>query len=210
MGIFLTFGAPLQFGLQVSDDVDLVLVADCNYDGSDHLKLARPGLEKGVATFVDKPFACSSAEAREMVRLAKEHNAPLFSCSSLRYAESVAQFPERREQTGAILGCDIYCPASTHPRNPGLFHYGIHGVEPLYTLMGPGCESVTRVHADGADVFDLVDTKARYLRLQITGPQVTDAFDGIGMGENPPKELRTWPGSVKNACACRMTPGLNR
>ena len=39
-----------------------------------------------------------------MVRLAKEHDAPLFSSSSLRYAESVAQFPERREQTGAILG----------------------------------------------------------------------------------------------------------
>ena len=42
---------------QVSDDVDLVFIADCNYDGSDHLELARPGLEKGVSTFIDKPLA---------------------------------------------------------------------------------------------------------------------------------------------------------
>ena len=36
---------------QCSDDVDLVFVADCNFDGSDHLELATPGLEKGVPTF---------------------------------------------------------------------------------------------------------------------------------------------------------------
>ena len=29
---------------EVSDDVDLVFVADCNDDGSDHLELATPGL----------------------------------------------------------------------------------------------------------------------------------------------------------------------
>ena len=29
---------------------------------------------------------------------------------------------------------------------------GIHGVEPLFTIMGPGCEAVTRVHTKGADV----------------------------------------------------------
>ena len=49
---------------QVSDHVDLVFIADCNGDGSDHLKLATPGLEKGVATFIDKPFAHCSADLR--------------------------------------------------------------------------------------------------------------------------------------------------
>jgi predicted dehydrogenase len=130
--------------------IDAVLIE--SVDGSVHLERARPFLEAGIPTFVDKPFACSSTDAREMARLAKEHRVPLFSSSSLRYAEPVAQFPERREETGAILGCDIYCPASTHPRNPGLFHYGIHGVEPLYTLMGPGCESVWCVFDEKQEV----------------------------------------------------------
>ena len=55
---------------QVSGEVDLVFIADCNGDGSDHLQLARPGLEKGVATFVDKPMARTLADARELVELA--------------------------------------------------------------------------------------------------------------------------------------------
>ena len=37
---------------------------------------------------------------------------------------------------------------STRPRgctiNPGLLHYGVHGVEMLYALMGPGCREVSR------------------------------------------------------------------
>src|SRR5207248_3224109 len=45
-----------------------------------------------------------------------------------------------------------YGPASLHERNPGLFHYGIHAVEILYTLMGPGCQRVTCMHEKDVDV----------------------------------------------------------
>lgn len=121
-------------------------------DGSVHLERARPFLEVGLPTFVDKPFTCSVADARELIDLAERHNAPLFSTSSLRYAADVTEFVAAAEQNGATLGCDVYCPASTHPRNPGLYHYGIHGVETLFAVMGTGCETVWCVSEEGTDV----------------------------------------------------------
>jgi len=71
------FGRPIVCDSfeDVSDDVDLVFVADCNFDGADHLKLATPGLTKGVATFVDKPFADSVPAAREILKLGRRGGA---------------------------------------------------------------------------------------------------------------------------------------
>jgi len=129
--------------------IDGVLIE--SVDGSVHLERARPFLEAGLPTFVDKPFTCSVKDAREMIALAAAKKAPLFSASSLRYAPELVALKNSENETGRILGCDAFCPASLHPRNPGLFHYGIHGVETLFAVMGPGCESVSCATTDGAD-----------------------------------------------------------
>lgn len=130
--------------------IDAVLIE--SVDGTVHLERARPFLEAGVPTFIDKPFACSLADARELARLAAAKETPLFSSSSLRYAPEVVSLAERRRETGAILGLEVYTPGSTNARNPDLFNYGVHGVEPLYALMGRGCEVVSCLSEEGADV----------------------------------------------------------
>lgn len=121
-------------------------------DGSAHLERARPFLEAGIPTFIDKPFACSISDANELARLAEKHKAPLFSSSSLRYALEVTALKEKESETGKVVGAEAYSPASTHPRNPGLFHYGIHAVETLYAVMGPGCEKLWCMSTEGTDV----------------------------------------------------------
>jgi hypothetical protein len=120
-------------------------------DGSVHLDRARPFLEAGIPCWVDKPFACSLADARKMVELAEKKKLPIFSSSSLRYAPEVVEFLTTTPKAD-ILGVVAYGPASEHERNPGLFHYGIHAVEMLYTLMGPGCNRVTCTHEKEVDV----------------------------------------------------------
>jgi len=85
---------------EVSDGVDLVLIADCNYDGSDHLKLAAPGLRKGVATFIDKPFAFDLKDARAIIALARENSAPLYSSSILSTLPHAARFRSRIPEIG--------------------------------------------------------------------------------------------------------------
>ncbi len=119
--------------------------------GDAHLERARPFLEAGVPCFVDKPFACSVADARKMVELARKNKAAVFSSSSLRYAPELVQFLEEKKQ-GKVVGAVAYGPAPLDEGNPGLFHYGIHAVEVLYTVMGPGCQRVTCVHEKDADV----------------------------------------------------------
>jgi hypothetical protein len=55
-------------------------------------------------------------------------------------------------KVGKILGCLAYSPCYLEPHHPDLFWYGVHGVEGLYTLMGTGCKTVSRSHAEDADV----------------------------------------------------------
>ena len=129
--------------------VDAVLLE--SVDGRPHLAQARPVFKAKKRVFIDKPFAASYADAREIVRLSRESNTPFFSSSSLRYANDVVALKSKPE-LGGILGALAFSPSPTEPHHPDLFWYGIHGVETLYTLMGPGCESVSRTNSAGADV----------------------------------------------------------
>ncbi len=129
--------------------VDAVLLE--SVDGRPHLAQVRPVFKARKRVFIDKPFAASYADAREIVRLAKETGTPFFSSSSLRYANDVVAL-KNNDKLGGILGALAFSPSPTEPHHPDLFWYGIHGVETLYTLMGAGCESVTRVNTTGADV----------------------------------------------------------
>ncbi|MFO0959050.1 MAG: Gfo/Idh/MocA family oxidoreductase [Isosphaeraceae bacterium] len=133
-----------KYGVEILDDpsdllgkIDAVLIE--SVDGGVHVERALPFLEREIPTYVDKPFACSLADARRLMDLAMKRHVPLMSCSSLRYA------PELATAKGTeIHGAMTYGPATLHPtRNPGLFHYGIHPVEMLYTLMGRGCKQLT-------------------------------------------------------------------
>jgi virulence factor len=128
---------------------DVVLIEAV--DGSVHYERAKPFLEAGVPCFVDKPFTCSVADARKLVDLAAKKKLPLFSSSSLRFAPELVAYTTELTH-GKVLGAVAWGPASQHERNPGLFHYGIHAVEVLYTLMGPGCESVTCTSDRSVDV----------------------------------------------------------
>jgi hypothetical protein len=76
---------------------------------------------------------------------------PVFSSSSLRFSSGIRGMTSD-ERVGKVLGCEARSPCSLESHHPDLFWYGIHGVETLYTIMGAGCERVTRVSTEGTDV----------------------------------------------------------
>ncbi|OWK47474.1 Gfo/Idh/MocA family protein [Fimbriiglobus ruber] len=144
------FGVPLVDKPEdMLGKVDAMLIEAV--DGSVHWERAKPFLEAGVPCYVDKPFACSLDDARKLVDLSAKKKLPMFSSSSLRFAPEVVDYAADAKH-GKLEGCVVYGPASLHERNPGLFHYGIHAAEILYTLMGPGCVRVTCTHEVGTDV----------------------------------------------------------
>ena len=145
-----------KLGVEIVDNLDeLVGQVDAilleTNDGRPHLEQIIPALKAGLPVFVDKPIAGSVTDAVAMFELGRHFKAPLFCSSSLRFSEGPQAL--RAGSIGKILGCSTYSPCSLEKTHPDLFWYGIHGVEMLFTVMGTGCESVTR--ASSAD-FELV------------------------------------------------------
>lgn len=134
---------------ELCQKVDGVLLE--SVDGRPHLAQAKPVIAAGKPLFVDKPVAANLEEVIEIFRLAKEKNVPCWSSSSFRYGKGVAG-ARTDESFGKIVGCDVFGSSSWAEHHPDLYLYGIHPVEALFTVMGPGCQEVRRVKANGTDL----------------------------------------------------------
>ena len=53
---------------------------------------------------------------------------------------------------GDVVGCDVYGPCALEEHHPDLFWYGVHGVEALFTIMGTGCQSVSRTQTKDTEL----------------------------------------------------------
>jgi len=126
--------------------VDVVLLE--SVDGRPHLAQARPVIAAGKPLFIDKPMAGSLADVIKIFDLAREANVPCFSSSSLRFTKDYLAFREGTSPLGKPIKCVAWGPYSVEKHHPDLFWYGVHGVEILYTIMGPGCKTVTRAAPD--------------------------------------------------------------
>ena len=129
-------------------EVDAVMIM--SVDGRPHLEQARPVIAAGKPLFIDKPMAGSLADVIEIFRLAKEADVPVFSSSSYRFYDGLLEL--KKADIGELKGAISYGPCSYEEHHPDLFWYGVHATEALFTVMGTGCETVTRVAAKDTDV----------------------------------------------------------
>lgn len=145
MGIEIVESIP-----KLLEKVDVVLLE--SVDGRIHLQEAAPVIKAGKPLFIDKPAAGSLADTVRIYELARQHDVPCFSSSSLRFRPGIREL-KSNEQLGEIRGAMTWGPCSYQEGIPDMFFYGIHGIEPLFALMGTGCEKVARVQAEDADVL---------------------------------------------------------
>jgi predicted dehydrogenase len=143
-------------GVQIVDSieellqlVDVVLLE--TNDGRRHLEQALPVLKAGKRLFIDKPIAASLADAAAIFNASDKYNVPVFSSSSLRYIDGIDEIAGGK--IGKVIGAQTYSPCSLEPTHSDFFWYGIHGIEMLFTIMGIGCKSVTRVNTPDTDLL---------------------------------------------------------
>jgi predicted dehydrogenase len=144
-----------RLGLPLADSpehlvasVDAILILSA--DGRRHLDEARLVLPAGKPVFIDKPLAASARDGAEIFRLAREHRAACFSASALRFSPAIVAL--RSALRSDTLQVVARGPAGAEPFHPDLSWYGIHTVEALYTVMGPGCRHVTRATTPDAEL----------------------------------------------------------
>lgn len=129
--------------------VDVVLLE--SNDGRMHYEQALPVLRAGKRMFIDKPIAADEKDAILIFEASKKYKSPIFSSSALRFDSNVQKVVSG--SIGKVTGADVYTPAEIDKNHMDLAWYAIHGVEMLFTVMGPGCKTVSRVYQDGTDLI---------------------------------------------------------
>ncbi len=111
----------------VIGEVDAVIIAVD--DGDDHVERARPFVEAGLPVLVDKPLATNVEDLRTFVSW-RRSGAQILSSSGMRYAS------ELNDLKGISWDWMSVVLSNSWKR------YGIHFLEPVYTLTGPGYLSI--------------------------------------------------------------------
>lgn len=150
----------------VIGQVDAVIVA--TDDGDDHVRRARPFVEAGLPVFVDKPLATNLADLKQFVAWHSDGRA-ILSTSGLRYAPEMRAVTQQRDDLGEIRWItSLTC--KTWER------YGIHALEAVYPLVGPGFAHVQTVAQPGSDLVHLRHPSG----AQLTIAAIHDAAGSFG------------------------------
>ena len=137
----------------VIGQVDAVIVATDK--GHEHVERCRPFVEASLPVFVDKPLVDNEADLRTFVRWVKA-GSPVLSSSCMRYGKEYAPYRLSTRDLGELRFASITTPKSWE-------RYGIHALEAIYPILGPGFVSVRNTgsaernivhlkHRRGADV----------------------------------------------------------
>lgn len=127
--------------------VDAVVITDRH--GGLHRAHALPFLSAGLPVFVDKPLACTVADAQAIIDAAVAHDAPLTSSSALRWVPDT-------DALAAALDGPAHAVVTSGPADPGsehggVFFYGIHPVDVALRL-APGALSAVHTHTTDSTV----------------------------------------------------------
>ena len=108
-------------------------------------------------------------EAQEILRIARSTGARSYSASSLRFTREVATLD--RAKLGRIVAVDAFGPGERNASMEGLFFYGVHAIEMVDAIVGPGVRRVAACASEDRDRVELeyADGRTAHIRLERKG-----------------------------------------
>ncbi len=136
--------------------------------GGEHVARARPFVEAGVPIFVDKPL-CDNAKDLKIFMDWVAQGKAIMSSSSMRYTKEFMPYRESTHDLGALRYVSI-CTAKSWET------YGIHALEAMYPIVGPGFISVRNIGTKERNVVHLKHKKG----IDVIVIASYDMFGGFG------------------------------
>jgi predicted dehydrogenase len=155
------------------------------------VKLVRPYLEAGTPCFINRPFAYSMKDAKEIVRLSKENNAPILCTDEREYIQQAVVARNKVEQFlrdgRTFLGAD-----STNASGEWSQH-GVHGLYFLLAVFGTNVKKVSYVADGWWKEKTPTATLQHYGQLNLLYDGLS--MDGAGSSERPfiVSQHQCWP-----------------
>jgi predicted dehydrogenase len=157
----------VQRAEDVIGQVDAVIVATDK--GHEHVARCRPFVEAGLPVFVDKPLVDNERDLQVFCRWVREGK-PIMSSSCMRYAKEFMPYRISTHELGALRYASITTPKTWE-------RYGIHALEAIYPILGPGFLSARNT---GALERNLVHFKHRS-NVDATVVAIMDMYGAFGV-----------------------------
>lgn len=126
--------------------VDAVIIA--TDIGSEHVERAKPFIEANIPLFIDKPL-CDNRQDLEFFKNAIASGAKITSSSSMRYCKEFAPYLNGHfNEIGEARLITFSMPKKWET-------YGIHALEAVFALTGPGFTSIRNSGSDRRNILHL-------------------------------------------------------
>ncbi len=151
----------------VIGEVDAVIIA--TDIGSEHVERARPFVKAGVPVFIDKPMVDNPGDLEVFNDWTAEGN-PILSSSSMRYTKEFLPYRLSTSNLGELRFISITTAKKWET-------YGIHALEAVYPITGPGYISGTNTGSYERNVVHFKHSKG----IDVVCIASADMYGGFGL-----------------------------
>lgn len=117
-------------------------------DGNRHLACAMPYIEAGLPVFVDKPFACTTEDAKKMISAAEKSGSVLCGGSYVKYARELTEMKQVITESAPVSSAYFSFPLYVDSPYGGMHFYSHHLIGEMLRVFGYGVKTISAMKTE--------------------------------------------------------------